>query len=396
MNDSTENLWLLPDGIEELLPVDALQVETMRRRLLDLCAGHGYQLVSPPLLEHLDSLLQSGGEDLELETFKLVDHNSGRQLGIRADMTPQIARIDAHLLASEGTTRLCYAGPVLRARPRQTFESRELLQLGAELYGCGHRDADVEVIELLLECLAAAGLSGVGLDVGHVGITRAMARSAGIVDGNADQLFDALQRKSIPDLQQLVAGHRVPPALAEALVELPEMYGSVADLPAALARLSALGAEIAAAAADLAATVGLLQARCPGSELYFDLAEMRGYDYHTGVVFTAFVEGFGREIARGGRYDSVGAIYGRSRPATGFSLDLRQLAKLAAPAQDSAAGGILAPADGDDLLNDKIRDLRRAGERVVRQLGDDREPPRDCDRRLVRGDDGWTVAPLVG
>jgi ATP phosphoribosyltransferase regulatory subunit len=395
LNDSTENLWLLPDGIEELLPADALQVEHLRRRLLDLCAGHGYLLVSPPLLEHLDSLLQSGGEDLELETFKLVDHNSGRQLGIRADMTPQIARIDAHLLGSEGTTRLCYSGPVLRARPRQTFESRELMQLGAELYGCGHRDADVEVIELLLECLTAAGLAGIGLDIGHVGITRAMAQSAGIVDGNADRLFDALQRKSIPDLEQLVAGHGVPSALAEALVELPEMYGPVADLPAALARLSALGAEIAAAAADLSTTVGRLQARCPDSELYFDLAEMRGYDYHTGVVFTAFVEGFGREIARGGRYDSVGAIYGRSRPATGFSLDLRQLAKLAAPGQAAETGGILAPADGDEPLNEKIRSLRRAGERVVRQLGDDREVPQGCDRWLVRGDDGWTVAPLV-
>ena len=387
------NPWLLPDGVEGLLPGDAMRLEQLRRDLIDLCRGHGYDLVSPPLLERLDSLLTGGGEDLDLETFKLTDHESGRQLGIRADMTPQIARIDAILPRNDHPTRLCYAGPALRARPEQAFENRELFQLGAELYGSDRPRADVEVIDLMIQCLERCGLAGAHLDIGHVGVFRALAAHAGLNADAEASLFEALQRKSVPDLKILVAALELPAELSSALVSLPELCGPLARLDESLASLQAFESEIGAAARNLREVAALLERRHRRLDVYFDLSELRGYHYHTGVVFSAFYEGVGREIARGGRYDSIGAAPGDSRPATGFSLDLRRILALRA-AELPGRKCIFAPAFADDHgLERAVEDLRASGERVVRALDPDRpeSPPPCCDRELVASADGWSV-----
>lgn len=392
------DLWLLPAGIEELLPADALRLEHLRRSLTDLCHGWGYDLVSPPLVEHLDALLECGGEDLDLETFKLIDHVSGRQLGVRADMTPQIARIDAHVLSDDGPTRLCYAGPVLRARTRQAFESREQFQLGAELYGSAHANADVEIVELMVACVVACGFERPHLDIGHVGVFRAIAAAAGLDRSTEALLFDALQRKSIPDLTSIVAGLSLSPELARALVALPDLSGPVEDLDAALEFVAGIGASAAEASDNLRTVVHALRDSQSGVEIYFDLSELRGYHYHTGVVFSAFLEGHGREIARGGRYDDIGAIFGRSRAATGFSLDLRQVIKLTNQEINATGGCILAPAaNGDRALEATVARLREHGERVVRVLDPaDCLAPSGCDRALVLQDGSWVAANLDG
>lgn len=391
-----KDLWLLPAGVEELLPGEALRLEQLRRTLTDLCSLWGYDLVSPPLLEHLDALLESGGEDLELETFKLVDHVSGRQLGIRADMTPQIARIDAHVLNEQGPTRLCYAGPVLRARTSQELDSREQFQLGAELYGSESTRADVEVVELMMQCITACGFDRPHLDIGHVGVFRAMASCARLDRNMESTLFDALQRKSIPDLKSIVAGLDIDDELASALVSLPALRGPVSGLPAALERVSRACPMVSTAAENLRAVVDGLERGQMDTEMNFDLSELRGYHYHTGVVFSAFIEGHGREVARGGRYDDVGAVFGRARPATGFSLDLRQVIKLENGGR-TRPSTILAPAvTGDAELERMVRELRAGGERVVRALkdGEDRAPD-SCDRRLLWRDSCWQVVPAT-
>ncbi len=390
------NLWLLPDGIEELLPDEAMRLEQHRRNLIDLCYSYGYELVSPPLLEHLDSLLRSGGEDLELQTFKLIDHSSGRQLGIRADMTPQIARIDAHLLSTEDPARLCYAGPVLRARAMRAFEHRELFQVGAELFGSNHPQSDAEVIELMMQCLSRCGLPEAHLDIGHVGIFRSLVEQAGLTREQEAEMFDALQRKSIPDLETLVSSVSIAPELANVLVLLPDLRGSADQMEDALNQLSSIAPGVKDAADNLRSVVATLQKYNHSIEIHFDLSELRGYHYHTGVVFSAFITGHGREIARGGRYDAIGAVYGRSRTATGFSLDLRQILKLDEREPSARGGCIFAPAKMEcGNLNRVIEDLRRSGERVVRGLTEDSDPtPGYCNRRLVEDGESWKVEPI--
>lgn len=389
------NLWLLPAGIEDLLPDQAVRQERLRRALVDHYLACGYDLVVPPLVEHLDSLLSIGGDDLALETFKLTDHLSGRQLGVRADMTPQIARIDAHVLGSSGPTRLCYAAPVLRSRTRQSFDAREQFQVGAELYGSTSANADAEVVELMLQSMMLCGFERVHLDIGHVGVFRAIARRAGIHGRIEALLFDALQRKSIPDLESIVDSLDLPEDLARALVSLPELRGPVHELDAALATVAAVGPEAAWAADNLREVVAVLGEREDRSELFFDLSELRGYHYHTGIVFSAFVEGHGREVARGGRYDDVGAAFGRARAATGFSLDLRQVTALAGFEGAFSGDCILAPPrDGDATLDAAVDALRARGERVVRALDEREAPPRGCVRRLVSGNDGWQVVAI--
>ncbi|GJL83919.1 MAG: ATP phosphoribosyltransferase regulatory subunit [marine bacterium B5-7] len=398
------NLWLLPAGIEEMMPVDAMRMERLRRALIDVCHVHGYDLVSPPLLEHLDSLLCGGGEDLEIETFKLVDHLSGRQLGIRADMTPQIARIDAHVLGAESPTRLCYAGPVLRARTRQVFESREQFQVGAELYGAESAEADVEIVELMLRCINQCGFEGAHLDIGHVGIFRALVQYAGLGHTMEADLFDALQRKSIPDLENIVSNADLSDLVARLIVSLPELRGPINELENALESLAGAGAEIIEASDNLRIVAEALVLRQPRTDVYFDLSELRGYHYHTGVVFSAFIDHHGREVARGGRYDAVGAAYGRSRPATGFSLDLRQVINLNRETEiDDQC--ILAPAISEfsddarrqaDELEAMITMLRERGERVVRAYGTGvADIPTGCNRQLVPDGNAWKVIPFA-
>ncbi|HRK77642.1 MAG TPA: ATP phosphoribosyltransferase regulatory subunit [Thiobacillus sp.] len=310
--------WLLPENVEDVLPPQAWRMEDMRRALLDLFRGRGYQLVIPPLMEYVDSLLTGVGADLDLKTFKLVDQLSGRLMGVRADITPQVARIDAHLLATNAVNRLCYAGSVLHTQSAGFHRSREPIQIGAELYGEAGAEADLEILTLMLQGLSACGVKTPQLDIGHVGVYRALAQEAGLSGDIEHQLFGALQTKDGSAVAVLTAG--LPVALRDAFAALPQLYGDRSMLTEARARLPRLAAVDAALDMLVALDEGL-----GGVEVAYDLAELRGYGYHSGVVFAAYAGGRSHAIAQGGRYDEVGRVFGRARPATGFSLDLREL-----------------------------------------------------------------------
>ena len=382
--------WLLPEHIEDVLPDEARAIERLRRAILDLFEAHGYELVAPPLLEYLESLLTGTGHDLDLRTFKLVDQLSGRLLGVRADITPQVARIDAHLLNRQGVTRLCYVGSVLHAQPSGLNHTREPLQIGAEVYGHAGVESDVEIQTLLAGALRAAGVEDLYLDLGHVGVFRSLMQRGGIERELESELFRVLQSKDVPALRELVAP--LDAELRAALLLLPELYGDAAILDTARARLPDFP-EIAQAlndmqtiARDLAPVVAVHR---------FDLAELRGYHYHSGVVFAAYTRGHPNAIALGGRYDEVGKAFGRARPATGFSLDLRELAGLVAAARPE--GGVLAPyAPQDRSLQDAIDDLRGRGEIVVVELPGHAATRGEfgCDRQLVRRGSKWTLEAL--
>lgn len=316
--------WLLPENIEDVLPPKAWRLEGVRRAMLDLFRGRGYELVVPPLIEYVDSLLTGAGTDLDLKTFKLVDQLSGRMMGVRADMTPQAARIDAHLLGHNPVNRLCYAGSVLHTVPDGVYRSREPMQLGAELYGVAGVEGDLEILSLMLDALQAAGLRNIQLDVGHVGIYRALVEQTGLSAELEDALFKALQSKAADEVAALCAG--LDTGIGKALVALTRLYGGAETLQAARATLPD-DARIRAALDTLAHLIESLQGR--GIELALDFAELRGYGYHSGVVFAAYTGGHSRAIALGGRYDEAGKAFGRARPATGFSLDLRELVEAA-------------------------------------------------------------------
>jgi ATP phosphoribosyltransferase regulatory subunit len=318
--------WLLPEAIDDVLPREAAELESLRRTLLDHLAWHGYRLVRPPLIEHLDSLLTGSARDLELLTFKAVDPLSGRLVGVRADITPQVARIDAHLLNEAGPTRLCYAGSVLRAVADGPGATREVVQVGAELFGVPGMEGDREVIALLASSLTTAGLSDLHLDLGHMGVYRGLASAAGL-DGDDAALFDALRTKDVPGVRALTA--KLPAAWHDAFAALPELYGPAAEvLAVARERLP----DVPSIANALASLDALAQAATPlVHSLHVDLADLRGYHYHNGAIFSVFVPGESTAIAKGGRYDGVGKAFGRARPATGFTLDLRQLAGLRKP-----------------------------------------------------------------
>ncbi len=392
------NSWLLPDGIDELLPEQAAELEALRRRLLDTCAGWGYRLVVPPFLEYLDSLLTGTGKDLEHQTFQLTDQLSGRQLGIRADITPQAARIDAHQLQQQGPTRLCYIGSVLRTRPDGFSASRSPLQIGAELYGHAGIESDAEILRLMMETLRIAGLEEVFLDLGHVGIYRALAEQAGLDAAQEAALFEALQRKAHPEITELVAGFGLSP-------EYEQMFNALADLNGGREVLARARRELAAAPATVAAAIDYLDAlgeelaSClPRVPVHYDLAELRAYHYQTGVVFAAFVAGQGNEVARGGRYDQIGEKFGRARPATGFSADLKALMALGRREHAQAPGAVLAPALRDAALEQQIAGLRAAGRVVIREL-----PGQVLDyaeagisERLEKTQQGWECHPVGG
>jgi ATP phosphoribosyltransferase regulatory subunit len=313
--------WILPEYIEDILPAEAMRIESLRRKILDLFFQKKYELVMPPLLEYMDSLLTGTGHDLELRTFKVVDQVSGRMMGVRADITPQVARIDAHLLNRKGVTRLCYCGSVLHTRPAVPGATREPIQLGAEMYGEAGVPADVEMLELLCQGLELAGARNPRIDIGHVAVFRAIAHGAKVDGEREAELFEALQRKDVPALRSLT--RKLPEKMREALLLLPNLYGGAEVLDEAEKRLPRI-AEITQALA----TLRRLAKACkfPAS---FDLAELRGYHYHSGVVFDAYCDGAMGAVARGGRYDEVGKAFGRARPATGFSIDLRSLAGMA-------------------------------------------------------------------
>lgn len=383
--------WALPEYIEDILPAEAACIERLRRRILDLFRTHGYQLVMPPLLEYVESLLTGTGHDLDLQTFKLVDRLSGRMLGVRADITPQAARIDAHLLNREGVTRLCYSGSVLHTMPAGGVNrSREPIQIGAELFGHAGMESDVEIQRLLMKTLAVARVKRSYLDIGHVGIFRSVVRRAGVDTGLEADLFRAMQAKDLPALRGLTRG--LAPRTRKALIALPQLYGEAGvitdarrvlpdypEIRSALSSLLALSRELR----DVA------HIRC------FDLAELRGYRYHSGVVFAAYAEGWSNALALGGRYDEVGKAFGRARPATGFSMDLRELA-LASP-NGAARAGVLAPyRRRDPALQRAVAALRARGEIVIDELPGHAGTRSEsgCNRRLAKRSGRWVVQKL--
>jgi ATP phosphoribosyltransferase regulatory subunit len=390
---STSDQWLLPEGIEEILPPHAWRLECASRELLDLYASWGYALIIPPLIEYLESLLTGTGHDLDLQTFKLTDQLNGRMMGVRADMTPQAARIDAHPLQRETPSRLCYLGTVLHTRPDGFAGTRCPMQLGAELFGHAGIESDVEILSLVLETLALMGISDVHMDLGHVGIFRGLAREAGLDERTENDLFDALQRKAVPEIGELLAA-RVPDASQRRrLSDLAELNGGWEVLDAARERLAGAGAGVMAALDNLCAIAAALKPRAGGVPVFFDLAELRAYNYQSGMVFAMFVPGRGQEIARGGRYDNIGQVFGRARPATGFSTDLRTLMDLSPRDFGAPRAAILAPADKDPALLAAVRELRASGERVIFALPGQRGGPVEmgCDRVLARERDAWRV-----
>jgi ATP phosphoribosyltransferase regulatory subunit len=378
--------WLLPENLEDILPPLAQRIDAMRAKLLELFRVHGYELVIPPMLEYMESLLTGTGHDLDLRTFKLVDQLSGRMMGVRADITPQVARIDAHLLNRKGVTRLCYAGSVLLTRPRGLDSTREPLQIGAEIYGHSGIESDLEIQQLLAESLAACGVSGARLDIGHVAVFRSICRRGGVGAELESDLYEALQGKDLPALR--AATDALPKATRGALLVLPELYGDAAVLDRARRALPRYP-EIDRALRDLKTLSK--NGRIPVS---VDLADLRGYHYHSGVVFAAYAPGVANAIALGGRYDEVGKAFGRARPATGFSMDLRDLAR-AAP-EDRVAAAIRAPHSSDPGLAAAIGKLREAGEIVVVRLpghASEALVP-ECNRELAKRGGKWVVRKL--
>ena len=375
--------WVLPDHIADVLPSEARHIEELRRELLDTARGYGYELVMPPMLEHLESLLTGTGEALDLQTFKLVDQLSGRMMGVRADHTPQVARIDAHLLNRQGVARLCYCGSVLHTVPAGMTKMREPIQIGAELYGHAGLEADAEILGLMMASLTRAGIERLHIDLGHPGIYRALTEKSGLSAEDSEALFNAVQQKDAPAAAELAGKDS---EAADALAALTTLNGGADTIAEARRRLPR-NPRIGAALDVLEG----LAARCaaPGVDVSVDLAELGGFNYESGLAFAAFAPGSPDAIARGGRYDEVGASFGRARPATGFTMDLRQLAALApAPAK---RGAILAPAGDDAALAEAIEKLRAAGEVVVVELPG-HEAARDelgCTRRLVNEEGKW-------
>ena len=382
--------WLLPESLADVLPAEARRIEELRRSLLDLYRSYGFELVAPPLVEYLDSLLSGTGQDLNLRTCKLVDQLSGRTLGVRADMTPQVSRIDAHLLNREGVTRLCYCGTVLHARPAGLLSGREQLQIGAEIFGHAGFEADIQIIELALHSVRLAGVKNPRLDLNHPGVLHALVRAYPEMQPHAQELVDLLSAKDVPGLNDLA---RRDPAISaqalESVLELTRLYGDLSVLDRARACLPDVPG-ISQALDELHTLITAL----PGHHFTIDLADSGSYGYHSGVVFSVYAQGWHDALVRGGRYDGVGQAFGRSRPATGFSLDLRKLSSGLPPAQSASA--IRAPWGTRPDLVAMLAALRESGEIVVQLLPG--QPPRldefNVDRELVLENGIWKVRAI--
>ncbi len=381
--------WLLPEFIADVLPSEARRMEDLRRKILDGFRSYGYELVIPPMLEYLESLLTGVGKDTELYTFKLIDQLSGRTMGVRADMTTQVARIDARLLNRNAVTRLCYAGSILHTRPSGLQATREPLQIGAEIFGYSGIEADAEIQSLALTSLDNAGISGACLDLSHVGVLKALVASDSLAQIFEAQLFDLLETKDMPGLIELTKGF--PEDTRTALLALPNMYGDIRVLTEAKKVLPETEG-IVQALSELEYLAN--HAEC--DRVTIDLADMHGYHYHSGVLFAAYVPGFPNAIARGGRYDHVAEAFGRSRPATGFSMDLRELARVLAAKEKRHV--ILAPWNDDPKLRQKVKELRQSGEIVVYKLPNSRSEHDEfvCDRMLVQNanDGDWILETI--
>jgi ATP phosphoribosyltransferase regulatory subunit len=379
--------WLLPENIADILPSEARKIEDLRRTMLDNFRLYGYELVAPPMLEYLESLLTGAGQDMDVRIFKLVDQLSGRTMGIRADMTTQVARIDAHLLNRASVTRLCYVGSVLHTRPSGLHATREPLQIGAEIYGHAGLEADAEIQELAVASLALAGVSQVRLDLCHVGVLRAIIANEPRARKREAELFSLLEAKDVPELRAAVSGFD--PLTKDALLALPELYGDASTV--ARARRVLVGVPGVSQALD---ELEQLIQQAGTASVTVDLADLRGYHYHSGVMFAAYVPGLPNAVARGGRYDHVGEAFGRARPATGFSMDLRELARLLPGVERTRA--IRAPWSTDAALRQKIAELRNAGEVVIQTLPghENGQDEFDCDRAVVHENGNWILKTL--
>ncbi len=386
--------WILPDGIDEVLPREAAVIERKRRELLDLYASWGYEFVIPPFVEFLDSLLTGTGSDLDLKTFKLTDQLSGRMMGVRADITPQAARIDAHRIGCAAPTRLCYLGTVLHTRSDSFAGSRSPLQIGAELYGHSGVESDIEILRLMMQTLAQSGVEEVYLDLGHVGIFKGLAEQAGLDDEQEAALFDALQRKAMPEIEQLLSDLAIENRVASMLAQLAELSGDDV-LERADQVLAAASPSVRAALDYLREMARQIAIWLPQVPVHFDLAELRGYHFHTGVVFAAFVPGNGKEIARGGRYDDIGRVFGRARPATGFSTDLKTLIRIGTRETDEPSRDALvfAPWSDDSQQKSMIDRLRAEGRSVVCGLPGQQGGAIEmgCSEQLVHSDGEWRL-----
>lgn len=387
---SKADRWLLPDGIEELLPEQARAAESLRRQLLDLYESWGYELVIPPLVEYTESLLVGLGGDIDLQTFRVTDQLTGRLMGVRADITPQAARIDAHSLQRDGVVRLCYAGSVLHTRAKGPLASRSPIQLGAECYGDASPESDLEVVSLMLETLQRAGQRELTLDLGHVAVYREVMAQCQLPAELETRFFELLQRKASTELQAFFTDAKLSAQQRSWMEALPRLHGDESVLAEARKVFDGLPA-VLQAIDDVESIARRVSARVADLNCYFDLAELRGYHYHTGLVFSALAPGFGQPLASGGRYDDIGAVFGRARPATGFSVDLKALMSKAP--RPAAVAAIAAPCSDDDALWAMIAGLRESGEVVVAVLPG-QPVPEQCDRQLVLDQGQWTVAAL--
>ena len=387
-----QNSWILPEGIEEILPPRAEQLDKLCREIIDLYTSWGYQLVIPPMIEYMDSLLTGTGKDLDLQIFKLTDQMSGRLMGVRADTTPQVARIDAHNLKREVPTRLCYLGTVLHTRPEDTGGNRSPLQVGAELYGHKGFESDAEVLCLMIETINKAGVEKIHVDLGHVGIYNKLVQLARLDDELEAELFDALQRKAIPELDDMISAGALSAETGQMFKVLITSNGSINDFKEARVFFDGIDSEIRDCLDEMQNIIEFIGKRMSGVTLNFDFSELRGYHYHTGVVFTAYAPGHGQGIAFGGRYDDIGSAFGRARPATGFSTDIKTLLGLGTLALESSMG-IYAPCSGEAGQLEAINNLRNQGEIVICELPGQSDAPEDmgCDRQLELKDGQWTV-----
>jgi ATP phosphoribosyltransferase regulatory subunit len=390
--------WLLPDGVEEILPLEASKLEHLRRQLLDLYESWGYELVITPLVEYLDSLLVGSSHDLDLHTFKVTDQLSGRMMGIRADITPQAARIDAHCLNREGPVRLCYADNVLHTKPRGLLTSRVPIRVGAELYGHAGVECDIELICLMYTTLNVAAIEDIHIVLGHVGIFRALVKETAIDTDTEAALFDAVQRKAYDEIDNVLDAAVKDASLRTMLRQLTRLSGDEAILNEAVKVFESAPEMVKKELQELLSIVEGVKQRCPEITLFFDLCELRGYEYHTGIVFAAYTSNYGRAVAKGGRYDHIGEVFGRSRPASGFDSDLKTIAKLSSKTL-TRKKAIIAPSSNDSELMKVVSTLRDEGEVVVTNLLADDLSVQDqkdlnCDRQLVCRDGVWVVENL--
>ncbi len=394
---SKTDRWLLPDGVDELLPPEAWNVELLRRAMLDVFARYGYELVVPPLIEFLESLLTGTGNHLDLETFKLTDQLSGRLMGVRADITPQIARLDSHACKSGRVNRFCYVDSVLRTRPANMLGTRSPLQIGCELFGEADQAADLEIISVMLAILKVANIERVHIDLAHVGIFKGLVESAGLHAADEARLLDALSRKSVPDLDVMAREAGEQSELIALVCDIARLSSGHEALQRIREQVQALRTPLPAvlrALDELEAVAHEIARRFPSIEIGFDFCELRGYNYHTGVMFAAYTPGIGQALAKGGRYDDIGKDFGESRPATGFSADLKVLAGLAPKQGHKFGSGVLAPAGNDMALLQVIENLRQ-DQRVIQLLGTEPESETyGCSHRLVQQDGHWQVVNI--